>query len=225
MTGLAIAADAVPLILGLGALALLLFVLGTVLGRWSLWFTGYSVVVLALAIAFFFRDPGRTGERSPSVFLAPADGRVVAVERVPEPGYLGGEAVRVAIYLSILDVHIQRSPVNGVVEYVEHRPGRFAPAWSDRAAENESTAIGISTGQVRVLVRQVAGTVARRIVTYVDEGERVDQAERIGLIRFGSRVEAYLPVDAEVVVAAGDRVRGGSTVIARRPIPATEATP
>jgi len=217
VSGLSLAADATPLIYGLGALALLLFLVASWLGRGSLWFTGYAVVVLALAVAFFFRDPAREGERSPALFLAPADGRIVAVERVPAAEYVGGEAVMVVTYLGLLDVHVQRSPVDGVVEYVSHRPGRFAPAWSDGAAENESTAVGISTGEIRVLVRQVAGTVARRIVTYVEEGELVEQAERIGLIRFGSRVEAYLPVDAEVAVKEGDRVRAGVTVLARLP--------
>ncbi len=225
MSGLGIAGDAVPLLTGLAALALLLFVLASWLGRWGIWTLGYAAAVLALAVAFFFRDPARAGDRGPDLFIAPADGRVVEIERVPHPEYLGREAVLVAIYLGLLDVHVQRSPVDGVVDYVDHRPGRFAPAWSERAAENEATAIGINTGQVRVLVRQVAGTVARRVVTYVEEGERVDQGDRIGLIRFGSRVEAYLPADARLLVRPGDRVRAGLTVIARTPTPATGSTP
>lgn len=216
MTGPGIAADAVPLLLGLSAVALALFILGSWLGRWSVWAVGYGFAILALATAFFFRDPARVGERGPELYLSPADGRVVAVERIPELEYLGGEAVRVAIYLALYDVHVQRSPVDGVVDYVERRPGSFVPAWDPRAGENEATAIGINTGEVRVLVRQVAGTLARRIVTYVEEGELVDQAERIGLIRFGSRVEAYLPADVELSVTEGDRVRAGATVLARR---------
>lgn len=217
MSGLAIAGDALPLLTALAALALVLFFLASWFGRWRLWLAGYSIALLALATAFFFRDPVRVGERGPDLFLAPADGRVVAVERVPEPAYIGGDATLVAIYLGLYDVHVQRSPVDGVVDYVARQAGAFSPAWSDRAGENEATVIGINTGQTRVMVRQVAGTVARRIVTYVREGELVDQAERIGLIRFGSRVEAYLPPDAEVVVAEGDRVRAGTTVIARSP--------
>lgn len=217
MTGFGIAGDAVPLLSALTALALLFFLLGSWRGRWPFWLAGYSLLLLALATAFFFRDPVRVGERGPHLFLAPADGRVVDVERVPEPGYLRGDAIRVGIYLGLYDVHIQRSPVDGVVDYVERRPGGFAPAWSDRARQNEATSIGISTGRARVLVRQIAGTVARRIVTYVEEGELVDQAERIGLIRFGSRVEAYLPATVEIAVTEGDRVRAGATVIARLP--------
>lgn len=225
MTGLAIAADAAPLLVGLAFLALALFFLASWLGRWPLWLAGYVTVVLAVAIAFFFRDPARVGERGPDVVIAPADGQVVAVERISEPDYLHGDAIRIAIYLALYDVHVQRSPVDGVVDYVQHRSGSFAPAWSRRAAENEATVIGISTGRVRVRVRQVAGALARRIVTYVDEGDLVDQAERIGLIRFGSRVEAFLPPNAEPMVREGDRVRAGATVIARMPEPDTAETP
>ena len=215
MTGLGIAADALPLLGGLAASALLLYLVASWLGRWPLWIAGYLLTLLVIAGAFFFRDPARSGERGPDLYIAPADGRVVAVDRIRENDYLEGPALRIAIYLSLFDVHIQRSPADGVVDYVEHRAGRFAPAWSDRASENEATAIGINTGQARILVRQVAGTIARRIVTYAEEGELVDQAERIGLIRFGSRVEAYFPVGAEPLVVVGDRVTAGTTVIAR----------
>lgn len=225
MTGLGIAADAAPLLMGLAVLALTLFFLASWLGRWPLWLAAYSFVVLAVATAFFFRDPVRVGERGPQVVVAPADGRVVAVDSLVEPDYIGGDAIRIAIYLALYDVHVQRSPVDGVVDHVQHRAGGFAPAWSGRASENEATIIGISTGRVRVLVRQVAGTVARRIVTYVQEGDLVDQAERIGLIRFGSRVETYLPPDAEPAVREGDRVRAGATVIAKTPEPATMPEP
>ncbi len=225
MSGLGIAGDGVGLLTGLAVLALLLFILGSWLGRWRIWIIGYATAVLALALAFFFRDPARAGDRGPDLFLAPADGRVVEVERIADPEYLGHEAILVAIYLGLLDVHVQRSPVAGVVDLVDHRPGGFAPTWSERAGDNEATAIGINTGQARVLVRQVAGTVARQIVTYVEEGELVEQGDRIGLIRFSSRVEAYLPADTRVLVRPGDRVRAGSTVIARTPTPATGRTP
>lgn len=217
MTELGIAGDAVPFLTGLVVLALLLFVIASWLGRWPLWLAGYGVTILILAGAFFFRDPSRTGERGPDLYLAPADGEVIAVEPVEGSGYLEGDAIRVAIYLSLFDVHVQRSPVDGVVDYVEHRPGGFSHARSDRAGANESTAIGIRTEETRVPVRQVAGTVARRIVTYVEEGEQVDQGDRIGLIRFGSRVETYLPAGTELMVRAGDRVQAGTTVIARAP--------
>ena len=224
MTGLGIAADAHLPIALLAVLSLILLVAATWAGRWWLWIAGWSVVVVALAVAFFFRDPDRPGDRGPALYLAPADGRILAVEQVMEPDYIGGPATRISIFLSLFDVHVQRSPVAGVVERVERRPGRFAAAWSEAAeSENESTLIGIRTGEERVVVRQVAGLVARRIVTYVEEGDDVEQGERIGLIRFGSRVDLYLPADAVIDVEAGTRVYGGQTVLGWRA--ATRADP
>lgn len=223
MSWIGIASDAFVPLLVLVVVALGLLLLAGWRGRWALWVAGWSVAALALAVAFFFRDPERIGQRGPALYLAPADGRVMAVEQVDEPEYLRGPATRVSIFLSLFDVHIQRSPVDGVVDYVAHRPGRFAAAWSETAeSENEHTLIGINAGEERVLVRQVAGLVARRIVTYVQEGELVDQGERIGLIRFGSRVDAYLPADAVVDVRAGDHVRGGTTILGWRPSAARE---
>lgn len=219
MNGLTLAPDAYILLAVLASAGVVLLVLAARVGRWPLWLTGWAVLVCALAVAFFFRDPERTGERGPTVYVAPADGRVVEVARVVEERYDHGEAIRVSIFLSLFDVHVQRSPVRGVVEYVEHRPGRFGAAWGAEAgARNESTAIRIRAGDERVLVRQVAGLVARRIVTYVKEGDLVEQGDRIGLIRFGSRVEAYLPPDVEMEVRPGERVRAGETVLARRPL-------
>lgn len=218
MSGIGIAADAHVLLAVLTTLSVLLLVGGSWLGRWPLWVGGWVVAIAVLCVAFFFRDPERPGERGSALYLAPADGRVLAVEDVEEPLYVGGPATRVSIFLSLFDVHVQRSPVDGVVELVERRPGRFAAAWSEEAeSQNESTLIGIRAGEDRVAVRQVAGLVARRIVTYVEEGERVEQGERIGLIRFGSRVDAYLPPDAIIDVQEGDRVRAGTTVIGWRP--------
>lgn len=223
MNGLAIAPDAFLPLAILAVLSLGLLVVAGWLGRWPLWVAGWTVAAVALSVAFFFRDPVRTGDRGTALYLAPADGRILAVEQVMEDEYLRGPATRISIFLSLLDVHVQRSPVAGVVDFVEHRPGRFAAAWSEEAeSENESTLIGINAGQERVLVRQVAGLVARRIVTYVEEGELVDQGQRIGLIRFGSRVDTYLPVDAVVDVEAGQIVRAGVTVLGWRPSAARE---
>lgn len=220
MNGITIASDAYLSLALLAGGSLILLVVAGWMGRWPLWVAGWTVAALALAVAFFFRDPVRTGERGEALYVAPADGRILAVEQVMEEEYMGGAATKISIFLGLLDVHVQRSPVAGVVDRVEHRPGRFAAAWSEEAeSENESTLIGINAGEERVLVRQVAGLVARRIVTYVEEGELVDQGQRIGLIRFGSRVETYLPVDAVIDVEAGQTVRAGVTVLGWRPSP------
>jgi len=120
----------------------------------------------------------------------------------------------VSTFLSLFDVHVQRAPVGGVVEYRTYRPGRFHPAWQARAGrENEQASIGIDAGGYRVLVRQIAGAVARRIVTYVEPGERIGQGDRIGMIRFGSRVEIYLPAGTRLRIRPGDRVYAGRTVL------------
>lgn len=178
------------------------------------------VLVPALALlgglAFFMRDPERHAPPSRQAILAPADGRVIAVDEVADPAYVGEPAVRVRIFLSLLDVHVNRSPVGGTVGYRRHVAGSFRPAFSRAADANERNEIGIACEQGRVLVVQSAGAVARRIVCGVREGDPVSAGERIGAIRLGSRVDLLLPRDrVEVLVAAGARVRAGESVVAR----------
>ncbi len=133
-----------------------------------------------------------------------------------EPTYVGGPAKRVAIFLSIADVHVNRYPVSGVVELRNYERGTFGLAWRDEAGRrNERASVGISAPAGRVLVRQIAGRVARRIVTYPEVGDRVEQGERMGIIKFGSRVETFLPTEAEILVQEGQHVRAGVTVLAR----------
>lgn len=176
------------------------------------------LTVLALFTFWFFRDPERRIPAEPGVVVAPGDGRVLLVEEAEEPTYLGGRARKISIFLSVFDVHVQRAPVAGRVEHRVYEPGKFAVAWRDKASEdNERASVGISTPQGKVLVRQIAGIVARRIVTYPVEGQDVALGERIGIIRFGSRVDLFLPLDWEVTCAPGDRAVGGLTVMARRP--------
>ena len=195
---------------------------------WALGFGGLAgqvlaplLTVLALLTIWFFRDPERPIPAEPGVVVAPGDGRVLLVEDVEEPTYLGGPARKISIFLSIFDVHVQRAPVAGRVEHRVYRPGAFAMAWRDKASEdNEQASVGIATPHGKVLVRQIAGFVARRIVTYPVEGQDVALGERIGIIRFGSRVDLFLPPGWEVTCAPGDRAVGGLTVLARQPSPA-----
>jgi phosphatidylserine decarboxylase len=215
---MAIAREGYVFVAAASTLALAGFVIAAVSGSWIVWLASYLAVVLALAFAFFFRDPERVGERGAHLILAPADGRIVQIAEVQEPAYIGGPATRVSIFLSLFDVHVQRAPAAGVVEYRDYKPGRFLAAWQERASlENEQSSIGINTGEHKLLVRQIAGLVAQRIVTYVEEGARVEQGERIGLIRFGSRVDTFLPPGAELRVKAGDRASAGQTVLAELP--------
>lgn len=181
-----------------------------------------AVVLSALALftVWFFRDPARTAPSAPDAVVAPGEGRVIDVSDVEEPTFLGGAARRISIFLSVFDVHVQRAPVSGTVEYRSYRPGKYAVAWLEKASEdNEQSSLGIATPAGRVLVRQIAGLVARRIITDPAEGERVERGRRIGLIRFGSRVDLFLPTSWEITCAVGDRARVGATVLARQPGP------
>jgi phosphatidylserine decarboxylase len=174
--------------------------------------------VLTLFVVWFFRDPTRIAPAEAGVVVAPGEGRVVDIKEVHEPSFLQATARRISIFLSVFDVHVQRAPVSGTVEHRVHKPGTFAVAWLEKASEdNEQASLGITTPQGRVLVRQIAGLVARRIVTDPAVGDRVDRGQRIGIIRFGSRVDLFVPLDWELTCAVGDRARVGSTPLAKVP--------
>jgi phosphatidylserine decarboxylase len=182
----------------------------------------YTVLLAGLFIALFavllhfFRDPKRTPPTGEGVFLSPADGQVVEIRQVHEPGFLGGEALKVGIFMSLSDVHVNRAPVGGQVVLVEHVPGQFLQAFRPEASEvNEHNLVGLETGYGRVLVKQIAGILARRVVCWVRPGQRLEAGERLGVIKFGSRVELYLPLGAEPLVRVGEQVHAGMTVVAR----------
>jgi phosphatidylserine decarboxylase len=178
--------------------------------RWALPFGA-----LAACFAFFFRDPERQVPSDPDAVIAPADGRVI-VAGAAEPSAPAGLWRQVSIFLSPLDVHINRAPVDGCATRVEHRPGRFLPAYeANAAAVNDRNEIWIDRGGEPVVCRQIAGVLARRVVCRLAPGEFVQAGERLGLMKFGSRFDVFLPERAEVLVTVGDRVRAGETVIAR----------
>lgn len=178
-----------------------------------------GLFVLTLFVVYFFRDPERRIPPDPDVVVSPADGTVMSVREVAGEAagtaFMGGTATRVTIFLSIFNVHVQRAPLGGRVDAYDYRPGRYLPAWREEASsENEQASLALATAEGPVVVRQIAGLVARRIVTYPREGDSLERGERIGLIRFGSRVDLFLPPDWTVTVGAGDRVRGGETPVA-----------
>ena len=183
----------------------------------------YLAPVFVLALVFvlsFFRDPSRRIPEEPGVVVAPADGKVVEVTQVDEPPLLKVPSHKIAIFMSPLNVHVNRAPCGGEVETVEYRPGRHHNAQDPEASsENEAVAMIIraADGRARVLVRQVAGVLARRIVCAAAAGERVERGQRFGMIKFGSRAEVYVPVEAgfEVWARLGQRVRAGETVLGR----------
>jgi phosphatidylserine decarboxylase len=199
---LPIAVQAVPFLAAVVVLAALSAAFG---GPWaaSPWAIPFGFVL------FFFRDPPRRVTGDASQILAPADGRVIEVENLPQGS-------RIAIFLSVFNCHINRSPVAGTVMSVRHTPGRFRPAWDRRvASENERNELVIRTADGDYRVTQIAGVLARRIVCRKKAGDPVSRGERIGLIQFGSRTDLVLPPGAEPLVRRGDRVRGGLTVMAR----------
>ncbi|MEW5917262.1 MAG: phosphatidylserine decarboxylase family protein [Gemmatimonadota bacterium] len=174
--------------------------------------------VLAAWVGYFFRDPERTGERGGGLVIAPADGRIVSVAEVDEPAFLHSPAKRVSIFMNVFNVHVNRYPVSGTVRYVHYNPGKFLHAAAEKASlENEQMSVGLVTGppEHRILVRQIAGLIARRIANYSREGERVEQGDRMGIIRFGSRVDVLLPTSADILVRVGQHTVAGTTVLAR----------
>ena len=187
-------------------------------GPWLLGSAGL-LSVIPLFVLWFFRDPVPLVPADPGAVVAPGQGKVMSISEVDEPTFMGGAARRISIFLSVFDVHVQRAPVSGVVEHRAYDPGKYLAAWNDKAsADNEQSSIGISTPHRKVLVRQIAGLIARRIVSDLSEGDAVVRGDRLGLIRFGSRVDLFIPLDWEVVSSVGDRVRVGSSVLARSPL-------
>ncbi|KLU61192.1 phosphatidylserine decarboxylase proenzyme [Peptococcaceae bacterium CEB3] len=173
-------------------------------------------LVLFLFVVYFFRNPARSVPAGESTLLAPADGVVMDVERVLEDRFLQGESIRIRIFLSLFNVHVNRAPMAGRVVYRAYRPGKMLPAFKSHASElNEKNFIGLENDHLRVLVTQVTGFVARRIVCWVKEGDVLAKGERFGLIKFGSGTELFLPPYVEVTVKKGDKVRGGTTILGR----------
>lgn len=196
------------------------FALAVIRRSWPLWLLAFLLAVVSLWIAYFFRDPERSGPRGSNLVISPADGRVVGISEVEEPEFLGAKARRISIFMNVFDVHVNRYPVSGTVRYVHYNPGKFLHAAGDKASlDNEQLSVGISFDDTRILVRQIAGLIARRIVNYSRTGAFVQQGARMGIIRFGSRVDVFVPLSAEVLVEMGQRVLAGSTVLARLAIP------
>lgn len=171
---------------------------------------------IAIWVVAFFRDPPRNGERGPDLAIAPADGLVVDVREIDEPSFIGGRAQRVCIFMNVFDCHVNRYPLGGTVTYRHYNPGKFLNAADEKSSlENEQSSVGLETAHGRMLVRQIAGLVARRIITDHSPGTAVQQGDRLGMIRFGSRVDLFLPPDARVLVQRGMRTKSGLTVVAR----------
>ncbi|MCX8044098.1 MAG: phosphatidylserine decarboxylase family protein [Desulfobacterota bacterium] len=167
---------------------------------------------------YFFRDPERMTVPDSAVLYAPADGTIIDIRQIDEPHYLKGPSMRVSIFMSVFNVHVNRAPCSGTIEFLHYNPGRFISAFKDKASdENESMLAGIKCmdGSERIAVKFIAGLIARRIVFYKKLQDPVRQGERINMIRFGSRVDLFCPPDAHIIVKRGDRVTAGVSVIAK----------
>jgi len=168
---------------------------------------GVFLLFLTAFVAFFFRNPHRAIPTDPSIIVSPADGKVVKIDRV-------GNVTKVSIFLSLFNVHVNRSPIAGSIEALDYRKGKFKAAYNHAASiENERNTIMVSDGRIKIVFIQIAGVVARRIVFWKHLGDRVEKGDLVGLIRFGSRVDILFPAGTEVTVAVGDTVRGGSSPI------------
>jgi phosphatidylserine decarboxylase len=212
------AREGYPFIIGSAMLSLSAFALAFRLRSWPVWLLALLMTIITVWVCWFFRDPVRTGTRGADVVIAPADGKVVLISRLDEPSFVRGPTVRVSIFMNVFDVHVNRYPLSGTVAFVERKAGKFLNAITEASsAENEQASVGLTVGAHRILVRQIAGLIARRIITDPAVGAVAQQGDRFGLIRFGSRVDVFLPPDSELTVHLGQRTVAGSTVIARLP--------
>jgi phosphatidylserine decarboxylase len=173
------------------------------------------LLVVPVGVALFFRDPERVSPNDPSLVLSPADGKVMHAGPADAKYAPVGQWQQVIIFLSPLDVHINRSPVSGTVTDVTYKPGSFAPAYKHDAANNERSEIWIDHHGVPIVFRQVVGAMARRVVCRLTKGQVVAAGDRIGLMKFGSRMDVFLPLSAEILVSPGDRATAGESVLAR----------
>jgi phosphatidylserine decarboxylase len=207
------------LYIGVAALAVVAaFALAVARRSWTLWLLAVIVTLIALWVAYFFRDPERTGDRGARLVVAPADGRLIMMTEVDEPAFVQGRAFRISIFMNVFNVHVNRYPVDGAVRYVQYNKGKFINAAAEKSSlENEQMSVGIESGEHRILVRQIAGLIARRIVTYSKVGDVVRQGDRMGIIKFGSRVDIFVPTDARVMAKVGDLTTAGTTVLAELP--------
>ena len=209
--------NAIPmLIIGFSLVLLSGFVLQNV---WS-WISAILGIIIILFTLWFFRDPQRSIPSSAisdhSIIIAPADGKIVEIIEMEEKEFFKGKARQISIFLSPLDVHVNRSPVSGTVEFYRYMQGDYMVAWHPKASElNEQSRIGVQNEFGKVFFKQITGVLARRIVCTVKQGDVLATGEQIGMMKFGSRMDIILPLDAEIIVHKDERTRGGETIIAR----------
>jgi len=209
-----IAKDGYKIIFYTGVLVLILLILALQYASVWLWTLAILSGIIFVFHFFFFRDPEREIPSGDNLILSPADGRIIKIDTIEESVYIKGPALRVAIFMSVFNAHINRNPVNGMVEHVAHKSGQFLAAFADEAPDaNERTEIGVQTEFGKVFFIQIAGLIARRIVCRLSEGRQVSAGLRFGMIKYSSRVDLFLPPDTKLNVALKDNVHAGKTII------------
>jgi phosphatidylserine decarboxylase len=202
-------------IVGAWIIALVLVGMALRTGAVGWWIAAAVWTPLAVWVVAFFRDPERSWAKGERLVVSPADGEVVSLLEVDEPAFLGGRALRISIFMNVFDCHVNRYPMDGTVAFRHYNPGQFGHAGADKASlSNEQASVGLDTRRGKVLIRQIAGLVARRIVTDHQVGTVVHQGERMGMIRFGSRVDLFLPPATRTLVQVGAKTLAGVTVVA-----------
>jgi len=209
-----LAKEGFPIVLALLLLSIV-FVLGAVLTHGALLKILVLIIWLLILFSFyFFRDPDRVIPPGDNLIISPADGKIIVVEKASEPEFLKTDVQKVSIFMSALDVHVNRIPIDGQVGYFNYKRGAYHPAYTDDASfSNEQTSISIENENVKILMRQIAGIFARRIVCKIREGTKVIRGERFGMIKFGSRLDLFLPLNVQVKVRLNQKVKAGETII------------
>jgi phosphatidylserine decarboxylase len=211
-----LAKDGIPVVL-----ALILFAAIATLGAFVTHeiILKYLVVIsltLVIFSIYFFRDPKRTVPTDDNVIVSPADGKVILIEKINDKDFFGTTVLRISIFMSVFNVHVNRIPIDGRITYFNYQKGKFHQAFRDQAAyENEQTTLVIENNRIKVQLKQIAGIVARRIVCHIREGWKVKQGERFGMIKFGSRVDMLLPLEVELNIKLNQKVKGGETILGR----------
>jgi len=196
------------------AIVLILFVVGVYISNAIVLVFAVVLLLISFFFVFFFRDPERKIPNGENLILSSADGRVILIKPFENSEFMGKEGTLVSVFMSVFNVHINRVPVSGRVRYLKYNPGKFFPAFKDKASsENEQTELGLENEHGRIILKQIAGIIARRIVCKVRAGDKVQAGQRLGMIQFGSRVDLFLPEDVEIKVKLSQKVRAGETII------------
>lgn len=204
------------LVLGTLVLSLVLFFLSVLGKSQALLLPGTVLLAVTLFFIFFFRDPDREIPEGENLVLAPADGRIISIKSFSDNEFVKSSGTRVSIFLSLWDAHVNRTPISGQVKDLKYHPGKFHPAFREKSSvENEQTEIWLENGHLKVVMKQIAGVLARRVVCRLRPGDKALAGERFGMIKFGSRVDLFLPESVKVMVNLNQKVKAGETIVGR----------